>query len=503
MKIRMLAFRLLTCCILLTFCTTTNSASIPKRPEQLKFNPLNYTPPDPLQHKFTLKSGPTVYLVQDNTIPIVQITVFVKAGEYLEPTNLTGLAELTSTLLVEGGTSKHSADEIDEMVDFLGAILTSSCSSLYSTVSLNILSQHLTNALELLREILATPAFQEDRLKIVKQRVIQEMAQRNDDSSSIESREAMFLAYGTNSWVSRIPTRRTIEVITQDDLIKFHQHWYWPSNFIVAVSGDFQSNQILPMLEAMFNSWPFKGEQPPLPPIDFKFATPAIYMVHKQVNQARVRIIMPNSIKWGDPEHFAAIIMNHIFGGGGLTSRLFNRVRSDEGLAYSVHSYLALVDPLFPRPFEISLQTKSRTTARALALVFEEIEEIRKRSVSNEELQRAKEYLIGRLSDAFSTPHAIASTFAQDELCGRFQLNPNYWKDYISNIQRVTASDVLNVAKRVLDTNHALILIVGDKPEILRGHPDYNVHITNFVSGRIVDLPLRDPFTLLPIPETK
>jgi len=74
------------------------------------------------------------------------------------------------------------------------------------------------------------------------------------------------------------------------------------------------------------------------------------------------------------------------------------------------YSYLALVDPLFPRPFEISLQTKSRTTARALALVFEEIEEIRKRSVSNEELQRAKEYLIGRLSDAFSTPHAIAST---------------------------------------------------------------------------------------------
>jgi len=113
-----------------------------------------------------------------------------------------------------------------------------------------------------------------------------------------------FWSYGTNSWVSRLPTRQTIEAITQDDLIKFHQHWYWPSNFVVAVSGDFQSNQILAMLEVMFSSWPFRGEQPPLPPTNFTFAPPAIYMVHKQVNQARVRIIMPNSIKMGRSRTF-------------------------------------------------------------------------------------------------------------------------------------------------------------------------------------------------------
>lgn len=474
------------------------AGAIPRRPEQLKFKPLQYTPPAPEQFRVELASGPVAYLVPDATLPLLQITVYIRTGGYLDPTNKLGLASVTAHMLAHGGTVSRSADALDERLDFLAAVLSASAGRLYTTVSLDLLAKDMDEGLQILREVLTEPAFQEDRLALHKHQLLQEMARRNDDSADIEAREAAFLAYGEGFWMARLPTRDTIESISRQDMIEFHRRWFWPSNFVVAVSGQFERQDMLRRLERFFGAWPFVGEPAPAPPTNFCFAAPGVYLVQKQVNQARVAVLIPGSVMWGDPDHFAALLMNDILGGGGLVSRLFNRVRSDEGLAYSVRSALPL-DPLFARPFQVRLQTGSRTVAHALNVVYEQLAKMRAEPVTARELQLAKDGFIGRLSDNFATPARIANTFAEDELTGRYKLDPEYWKNFQTRIRAVTATDIRRVAERVLRTNSAVILVVGERGDIIRGHPDHPVSITNFAGGRLVDLPPRDPFTLAPV----
>src|ERR1035438_9116988 len=125
---------------------------------------------------------------------------------------------------------------------------------------------------------------------------------------------------------SRAPRRRPFQIG------KFHQQWFHPANFIVAASGDFDRDQMVQKLEALFADWPFKGAAPPPIPTNTTFAAPGVYLVDKDVNQGRVAMMLPGILR-DNPDYFAAVIMNDILGGGGFTSRIMNRVRCDHAVA--------------------------------------------------------------------------------------------------------------------------------------------------------------------------
>jgi predicted Zn-dependent peptidase len=471
--------------------------AIPDRPEKLSFPKLSYEPPAPEKYRVQLKSGPVAYVVPDRELPLVNFVIYVRSGQYVEPAGKEGVAELTGYLIARGGSKSKTAEQLEERLAFLAARLDSAVGENQGSVSLNLLSKDLDEGLAILREVLTAPRFQDDKIALRKQQMIQEMKQRNDDSRSIQGREAEFLAYGEDFWANRYSTLASVDSLTRADLEDFHKKWFQPHNFVVAASGDFDRDQMIQKLETLFADWPFSGSTPPAIPTNTVFASPAVYIVDKDVNQGRVAMMLPGIMR-DDPDYFPVLIMNDILGGGGFTSRIMNRVRSDEGLAYDAHSSFP-GGVYYPPPFEAIFQSKSRTVAYAASIVLEEMEKMSKSPVSDLESNTSKRGFIDRFPRTFGTKTQVANTFAQDEFTGRYAKHPDYWAKYRPRIEAVGKDDVERVARKYLKPEKLVILIVGQKEEVLMGHPSHEAKLTQLAGGKLVDVPLRDPLTMKPM----
>ena len=477
------------------------AAPIPEHPDRLTYPALAYEPPDPAEHRVVLKAGPVAYLVPDQERPLIQITLFVKGGTYLDPEGKSGLTALTADLLTGAGTGQRTAEQLEERLDFLAAQLDSGAEETRITVRLNLLSKDLDEGLTILREVLTEPRFQEDRVALARQQILQGLAQRNDDSQEIERRERRWLAYGETFWLGRLPTKASVESLTRDDLLASHRRWCHPRNLVVAVSGDFDRADMTARLEKLFAAWPFPGETSPAVPTGPAMAAPGIYLSQKKVNQSRVSFLLPGVMR-DDPDMPAIEIMNDIFGGGGFTSRITNRVRSDEGLAYSVGSRFT-GGIYFRNPFLAVLQTKSRTVAYAASLVQQEMKRIATEPVSDAELQTSKRGAIETFPETFATADKTAAVLADDELTGRYATRPDHWKTFRARIESVTTADVQRVAAKYLHPDKVVLLIVGDADEIALGSPDHPLQLTDLGLGAVNTLPQRDPLTLQPVPAAK
>ncbi|HRI11985.1 MAG TPA: pitrilysin family protein [Verrucomicrobiota bacterium] len=481
-----------------THIATLVAAEIPDRPEKLTFPPLTYEPPNPANYRVPLKAGPIAYVVPDRTLPLITISVMLRSGGYLDPQGKEGLAEFTGYLLARGGTKSKTAEELEERLAFLAANLGSSIGDDSGSVSLNLLSKDLPEGLAILREVLTVPRFQQNKLDLYRQQSLQAMKQRNDDSTAIEGREREFLAYGTNFWACRYTTESSVNAITQEDLQAFHQRWIHPTNFVVAASGDFERDVMIARLEQLFSDWPFQGERPPPIPTNIAMAKPGIYFVNKDVNQGRVAILLPGVMR-DDPNFLTVQVMNDILGGGGFTSRVMNRVRSDEGLAYGAGTSFP-GGVYFPLAFHAGFASKSRSVLYATSIVLEEMGRITAKPVTEEELVTAKRSFVDTFPENFNTKAKVANLFARDEFTGRFARNPNYWQQWRPRIEAVTQADVQRVAKEYLHPDRAVILMVGQEGEISKGDANHPMTFQQLSSGPLTQVPLRDPLTMEPLP---
>ena len=488
------------------------AADLPERPEQLKYPPLKYTPPKAADYRVKLANGIPAYFAPDKTLPLVTVTVLLRVGPDLDPAGKEGLAATMMHLLTRSGTKDLTAEQLEERLAFLGAQLESGMgggggmmglgsvpiSGAESRVTLNLLSKDLDEGLGLLTDCLKGAAFQEDRLKLRKDQQLQEMKQRNDATSDLEEREWGFLMRGADHWTNRYPTEPSIKSLTRDDLVALRRRYVGPKDFVIAVSGDFDRAATVKKLDRAFAGWPGPGENPgpPKPP-----AAPAAqgwYVVDKDVNQTRVSLGL-RALDRYDRDFYAAQVMNFILGGGGFTSRLVNRIRSDEGLAYSVHSSFE-GGIYYPEPWRTVFQTKARSTAFAISIALTEVARVRDSLVTPGELETAKSSFVEGFPARFPTAQAIAGALAAEELTGRYAKDPGYFSQYASRIGAVTAQDVQRVARRLLDPGKMAFLLVGNAQEMALPDGKHDVLLTKLAGGDPKRIPLRDPLTMKPLP---
>lgn len=175
-----------------------------------------------------------------------------------------------------------------------------------------------------------------------------------------------------------------------------------------------------------------------------------------------------------------------------------NRVRSDEGLAYDAHSSFP-GGTYWPLTFTAGFQSKSRTVPYAASIVLEEMEKMAHAPVSDQELTTSKHGFVDRFPRTFATKTQIASTLAEDEFTGRYAREPDYWKKYRPRIEAVGKDDIERVAKKYLQREKLVILVVGHKSDILLGQPGHDVKLAQLAGGQLIDVPLRDPLTMKPM----
>jgi predicted Zn-dependent peptidase len=466
---------------------------LPKRPENIAYKPLVFSAPKAAEYRHVLSNGVVVFLAPSKELPLIDLSMTFRGGDYLDPADKTGLAGMTTDLMRTGGTTAMAPKDLDERLDFLATNLVVGARGTTCTASIDTLSANFDESLAILMDVLRNPLFDEAKMKISVDEAMEGMKQRNDDAGPILDREWNMALYGEDHFEGRQPTEKSIRAITREDMAAYAAKVFNPANVVVAVSGDFEPTAMLAKLEKAFAAWP-KGERMPVPPAPTATVNPGVFHVEKEIPQGKV-FIGGRGITRDDPDYFAALVMNEILGGGGFTSRIMKTVRSDEGLAYSAGSQLD-AGVYYPGEFRAAFQSKSPTVALAIKLIEREFEKMRETPVSNEELEVAKKSFIETFPRAFESKPAMLGIFVSDEWTGR---DPMYWQTYRDNVAKVTAADVQRVAQRLLDMDKMAIYVVGDWDAISIGDATGRAKMADFFNDQSTELPLRDPMTMEPM----
>ena len=406
-----------------------------------------------------LNNGPVLLTSEQRALPMVSIELLIDAGSRYDGANQEGLANLTAKLLTYG-TKRRTAVQISETLDFLGASLETSSGEDVASISLTILKKDLATGLELLADILTASAFPPAEIDRQKQEIIASIKAREEDPGAVAQRTFAAALFPASPYGRLIEgTEASVKELQQKSLKEFYARYYRPNRSIMAVVGDVSEQEISQALNQALRGWN-KGEPSGQPLVPAKIGAPQLLRVNRDLTQANI-IMGHNGVPRGNPDYYAIQVMNYILGGGGFSSRVMDSIRNERGLAYSVYSYFSAEKS--HGSFQFVMQTKNETAQEAIRIAKEEIQRIRERPVSEQELNDAKDYLIGSFPLRFDTNRKVASFLAQVEF---FQLGLDYPERYGDLIRKVSRADVQRVAKQYLEPEKVITVIVGNQGKI-------------------------------------
>ena len=442
---------------LILFAFLMGAAFAQKAPkDKFVFGPLNPIKM-PKVEKAELPNGLKLLLVEDPEFPTINLFALVRTGAVFEPSAKIGLANLTGMALRTGGTKSRTGDQIDKELDTLAASVSTGIGQTSGTINVSVLKEDFDKALAILADLLTDPAFPQDKIDLAKIQMRTMISRRNDNVNAIASREFNRLIYGKDSPYARQAEYATIEAVTRQDLVDFFNAYYFPNNTSVAVWGDFKAKDMVAKLTAALGKWK-KGKAAALPwPKVVEADKYTVNFIDKpDVNQSNIIIGHLGGLM-SSPDLPALSIMNQILS----FERMFKRIRTDEGLAYSVWgSYDA--GYIYPGTFSCGAQTKSQSTVFAIEIMLQEIRRIMDQEVSDEELAKAKDGYLNSYVFNFESKAQILNrmlTYAY------FGYPLDFTEKQKAAVEKVTKADVLRVAKKYLKPDKVQILAVGKKAD--------------------------------------
>lgn len=438
-------------------------------PRTMQFEPVQFTPPDP--ERVVLENGLIVYLLEDHELPLVTLTATMQTGAWLDPSDKVGLAGLTGATMRTGGTARLSAEQVDQELEQLAAVISVSIGTESGSAMLDVLKKDLPRGLRMFADILMTPAFDPSRVELAKLQAIEGIRRRQDQPQSIAGREFAKLIYGANHPFARESSVASVSKITRDDLRAFHARTIHPNGIILGVTGDFEKGPMLAALRETFGAWP-KGDVPTiaLPPVQAEPGRDGkrlVRVVGKGSQQTHLRA-GHLSIKESDPDYPALSLLNDILGGGGFRSRLFQDVRTKQGLAYSVGSSLR-AGVREQGVWGMRAETKLASTQDVVSRLVANMERLQQEPVTDRELAEAKEAFVNSFVFSFTSASSIVSRLIGLEYDG---LPKDFLQQMRDKVVTLTKDDLLQAARKHLHPDQLRILAVGQAdalPQVLSG----------------------------------
>jgi zinc protease len=326
-------------------------------------------------------------------------------------------------------------------------------------VSWSCLKEDFDDVFRVFEDVLKNPEFRAEKIEIAQKGLYDGISRRNDDPGQIAAREAAKLAYGAKNPYARVAEYATVAAITRQDLVEWHSKYVHPNNIILGVVGDFDAVKMEARLRASFAAWP-RGPAANDPEIKPEPARPGYYEVDKtDVNQSHIQMVALG-ITRKSPDYFAVSVFNEAFGGG-FASRLFGDIRTTKGLAYAVGGGVGAGWD-HPGMLRLTVSTKSKTTIESIQALDEEIADLAKRPIGDEEIKLAKDNILNSFVFRFDSPEKVL----QEQMAYEFYGYPlDFLEKFQKGIEGVTKEDVVRVAAKYIHRELMAVLVVGNTGE--------------------------------------
>jgi zinc protease len=404
-----------------------------------------------------LSNGMLVFLVENHEIPTVSVQAFVRAGSVYDLSGKEGLAELAAESMRAGGTRRWKPEALDEELEQRAVKLSIGASKEMLWASADALKKDFDWALAVAADVLRNPAFRAGPVKVEKAKMLDWVRRRWDYPGAVASYKFSELVYGKQSPWGRYETEESLKHVSRKDLKDFHRRVFVPENILLGAYGDFRPEAMLQKLEEAFGDWePREALLPELPKVEDRLARRIYYVPRANLEQTSIRI-GHLGVNRHDPDIRRIEVMNHIFGTS-ISSRLFMKVRSEKGLAYSVWG--GVWDGLDRGEFLVDCSTKPETTVEAIETILAEIERLRSEPPMEEELQRARRSAVNSFVFQFEEASDVLWKSIENHFFGYPE---DYWDTYLDEIRAVTAEQLLATARKHIDPEKTVILVVGDE----------------------------------------
>ncbi len=431
--------------------TDRSQAPAPAEPRPYRFPHITRT---------TLPNGLRVLVAENHNAPLVSLRTLIRSGADHDTHQTAGLASIVADLLDEGAGNRD-AIRLAEDIGLLGAALGTGADWDASYVSADVLERNAGAAMEILADVTARATLPSDGLERVRAERLNEILQQRNEPAAIAGKRFSNLLYGTGTYGNSISgNAESVARITIDDVRKFYGQHFVPNNSAVVVTGDITPEGAIELVTQTLGEWQ-RGEDPPRPmiqprPIDAS----RVYVVDRpQAVQSEIRV-GHLGVARSTEDYFPLSVMNAIFGGV-FNSRINLNLRERHGYTYGARSQFA-----FRRhagPFVVAAPVRNEVTLQSVSEVLNELRRIRTGDLQDRELDDVKSYLIGVFPASVQTASDVSSRLVDMELYG---LPEDYFDHYRDNIANVTSEDIERVAKKYLDPDRVLIVIVGNAKEI-------------------------------------
>lgn len=417
-----------------------------------------------LPEQFTLANGLRVFLLPDHSVPTVNLSGQIDAGNEFDGNQKAGLASLTASNLMNGTQTKNAL-ALAKTLEDRGASLDFSAGREGVSIGSQGLSANLPILIQTLADVVQKATFPADQLELTRQRALTSLKVQLDDPRGLGRRVFQQAIYPENHPFHSFPTAESLKSITRDDVLRFYQQHYRPDTTTIALVGDFDPVKVKALLNKTFGKWQATGkpEVLNLPSVKLPESLKQLNSVIPGKAEA-VTYIGYNGISRKDPRYYAALVLNQILGGDTLSSRLGTEVRDRQGLTYGIYSGFAA--GVNPGPFLIQMQTAPGDAQKAIASTLALLKQLREQGVTEAELNTAKRSITNSYPVDLANPSDVASIILSNAVYG---LSQKELREFPQRIEGVTLTQVKQAIQELIKPEHVVIVTAGPGDTVPKG----------------------------------